>query len=118
MSSCLQSCVKDALRGIALLTALGALGLLLCGLHALSWATVTDLAVSWFALLASFLGGALCLLGCLGSLGLAPAIYCVSARRRRRHRRQGFCCHRHMLCPPAYVGRSSQHQCADPCPCS
>lgn len=75
--------LRDGLRGIAVLAALGGLAGLLLGLRALLplGASALDPTVSWFALLLCSAGLVLVLLGGTAGLGFAGPIHCVSAGR-------------------------------------
>lgn len=81
---CCRSAVKDALKGVALLTALGGLAALLLGIHGMLplGAAATDPSVAWFAWTLCVAGGLLLVLGATAAVGsscglVAPA-HCVS----------------------------------------
>lgn len=82
---CCRSAVEDALKGFAVLTALGGLAVLLGGLHALLplGAAATD-GVAWFAWCLVVFGGLLLALGAAAATGswcsLAAPMHCVSGR--------------------------------------
>lgn len=87
------SVLRDALRGIAVLAALGGLAALLLGLHALLplGSAALDPTISWFALLLCATGLVLVLLGGTAGLGCMGPIHCVStARHARQSARPGF----------------------------
>lgn len=85
MLECCQAAVKDALKGISVLTALGGLAALLGGLHALlplGAAVAADPSVSWFAWVLCVAGGLMLALGIAAVAGswcrLAGPLHCVS----------------------------------------
>lgn len=81
--------LRDSLRGIAVLAALGGLAALLLGLHSLLplGSTAFDPSVSWFALLLFSAGLILVLLGGTAGLGFAGPIHCVSTPQFGLHQR-------------------------------
>lgn len=83
---CCQSAIKDALKGISLLTALGGLACVLLGAHALlplGPAAAADINVSWFAYVLLGAGAIQLLLGLAAATGswcgLTAPLHCVSA---------------------------------------
>ena len=82
---CCQSAIKDALKGISLLTALGGLACVLLGTHALlplGPAAAADINVAWFAYVLLGAGGIQLLLGLAAATGswcgLTAPLHCVS----------------------------------------
>ncbi|KAL4423237.1 hypothetical protein ABPG77_000029 [Micractinium sp. CCAP 211/92] len=72
--------LRDSLRGIAVLAALGGVAALLLGLHSLLplGSTAFNPSVSWFALLLCAVGLILVLLGGTAGLGFAGPIHCFT----------------------------------------
>jgi hypothetical protein len=83
---CCQSAIKDALKGISLLTSLGGLACVLLGAHALlplGAAAAADINVAWFAYVLLAVGAIQLLLGLAAATGswcgLTAPLHCVSA---------------------------------------
>lgn len=77
--SCCHSALKESLRGICLLAAIGGLSAVLFGVHALLplGPSASDFSVAWFGYLLAVIGGILFILG-IAATGLSAALHCFN----------------------------------------